>query len=172
MDCEHNINVKVLNKDDSWELFKKYAGNIVNTHVHEAKEIAQECGGLPIALVTLGRALRNKELSRWSEALEALKKSRHVDIRGMSEKVLSSIKLSFDYIESEEAKMCFLYCCLFPEDYDIKVENLVMFLIGEGLIDNIETFDEGRTRVRVIVDNLKASCLLLDGSWKRVCQDA
>lgn len=163
MDCKSSINVKVLNADDSWKLFKRFAGNIGESPtLHTvAKEVAQEGGGLPIALVTLGRALRNKEPHRWSQALRALRTSKHEEIKGMNEKVFSCIKLSFDYIQSEEAKLCFLYCSLFPEDYDISVENLVMYLVAEGLFRNLETLDERRTRLHAIIDSLKGSCLLL-----------
>lgn len=163
MDCKSSINVKVLNADDSWKLFKRFAGNIVDSPtLHTvAKKVAQEAGGLPIVLVTLGRALRNKEPLRWSEALKALRTSKHEEIKGMNEKVFSCIKLSFDYIQSEEAKFCFLYCSVFPEDYDISAENLVMYLVGEGFFANLETLDERRNRVHAIIDSLKASCLLL-----------
>lgn len=165
MDCESSINVEVINQEDSWELFKKFVGEVININSLQtiAKMVAQECGGLPLALVILGRAMRNKkEPSKWLTALRALRQSKFSDINGMYKYVFSSIKLSIDFIRSESIKLCFLYCCLFPEDYGINVELLVASLLGEGLFEDLETIDDGRTRVHAIIDNLKASCLLLE----------
>lgn len=69
--------------------------------------------------------------------------------------------MSFDYIQSEEAKLIFLYCCLFPEDFEIKIESLVRCGIGAGLFADVQTINEARTRVKFIIDNLMASNLLL-----------
>lgn len=61
----HVMSRLVSSEDDSWDMFQKFAGNIVNSSdLHNvAKIICRECVGLPLALVTLGRALRHKELS-------------------------------------------------------------------------------------------------------------
>ncbi|GAB2214619.1 hypothetical protein Droror1_Dr00018975 [Drosera rotundifolia] len=163
MDTNANIVVETLMENESWDLFKKVAGNVVETPDLQdaAKKVAQECGGLPIALVTLGRVLRYKERTVWVNAAKALQVSRPVNIKGMHEKVFSCLQLSFDQVKTEEEKLCYLYCCLFPEDYDVRIEDLVRYGIGEALFSDMETVDEARNRVHTIVSNLKASTLLL-----------
>uniref|UniRef100_A0A2N9ESF6 NB-ARC domain-containing protein n=1 Tax=Fagus sylvatica TaxID=28930 RepID=A0A2N9ESF6_FAGSY len=43
-------------------------------------KVVEECKGLPIAIVTVGKALTEKSLDDWKEALQQLRKSRLVDI--------------------------------------------------------------------------------------------
>ncbi|GAB4828852.1 hypothetical protein Ancab_018511 [Ancistrocladus abbreviatus] len=168
MGCNVNIKVETLSEQESWDLFKQVAGNIVDfPDLHDvAKQVAKECGGLPIALVTVGRVLRNKELSIWLDAARGLRASRPMNIKGMHDKVFSCLKLSFDQVQSEEEKLCYLYCSLFPEDYDVEIEDLVRYGIGEGLFSDMETLDEVRNRMQSIISNLKASCLLVNSNKK------
>ncbi|XP_021749930.1 probable disease resistance protein At4g27220 [Chenopodium quinoa] len=72
-------------------------------------------------------------------------------------------KLSFDEFHNEESQICFLYCALFPEDYDVCVEDLLRYGIGDRLFSDDLTLDQARNRVHSIISNLKASCLLLSG---------
>uniref|UniRef100_A0A803KUZ5 NB-ARC domain-containing protein n=1 Tax=Chenopodium quinoa TaxID=63459 RepID=A0A803KUZ5_CHEQI len=128
-----------------------------------ANEVAKKCGGLPIALVTLGRVLRNKEPRFWEDAAFQLRESSPVNIKGMHKMVFSCLKLSFDEFRDEESKMCFLYCALFPEDYDVRIEDLLRYGIGERLFSDDLTLEQARNKVHSIISNLKASCLLLSG---------
>lgn len=165
MDITCHVKVGVLLEDDSWDMFQKFAGNIVNSSdLHNvAKIICRECGGLPLALVTLGRALRHKEASTWFKAANELRASKPVNIEGMQDKVYLCIKLSFDYLRrSEEAIHILFFCCLFPEDYPVCIEILVFYGIAEGFLCDIQTIKEGITRVKAIIENFIASCLLLN----------
>ncbi|KAF3947182.1 hypothetical protein CMV_026652 [Castanea mollissima] len=156
--------INILSEEEAWNLFKEMAGNCIDTPgLHPiAKEVAKECGGLPIAIVTVGRALENKSEFEWSAALQELKNAIPKNISGLDSKVYSSIELSYSYLKSDEAKSCFLLCCLFPEDYDILIEFLVRYGVGQRLFAKIDTVAEARNRVHAIVKNLKRSFLLLD----------
>ncbi|KAL2932645.1 hypothetical protein RDABS01_015764 [Bienertia sinuspersici] len=172
MNCDRSIMINTFSEQESWDLFKKVAGNVVDSPDlnNLASEIVKECGGLPIALVTLGRVLRNKEPRFWDDAAYELRQSRPLNIKGMHENVFSCLKLSFDEFQNEEAQMCFLYCALFPEDYDVQVEDLLRYGIGERLFSDVMTLDQARNRVHSIISNLKASCLLLnDTDNDQVC---
>ncbi|THG03351.1 disease resistance protein At4g27190-like [Camellia sinensis] len=70
--------VSHLSIEESWDLFRKSAGTIVDSSTLNgvAMEVSRECGGLPLALVTVGRALRDKGLEEWKTALQQLKKSK------------------------------------------------------------------------------------------------
>ena len=121
------VPIKVLSKEEAWNLFREMAGDCVDTPNLRptAEEVAKECGGLPVAIVTVGRALENKSEVEWTAALQQLKMSIPKHIPGLDSKVYSSKELSYSYFKSYEAKSCFLLCCLFPEDYDIPIEYLV-----------------------------------------------
>ncbi|RZC43632.1 hypothetical protein C5167_036583 [Papaver somniferum] len=70
---DKNIEVGVLTEDESWDLFKKNVGDSPDTQLELSRHIANECKGLPIALVTLGRALRNKDNLLWEDTALQLK---------------------------------------------------------------------------------------------------
>ena len=164
MKSQEIFKIEVLSGEEAWNLFREMAGNCVDTPNLRpiAKEVAKECGGLPVALVTVGRALENKSDFEWSDALQQLKKSIPKNILGLDFKVYSSIELSYNYLKSDEAKSCFLLCCLFPEDYDIRIEYIVRYGVGQSLLAKIDNVGEARNRVHAIVEYLKRSFLLLD----------
>ncbi|XXG82627.1 hypothetical protein AAC387_Pa10g0533 [Persea americana] len=77
MESQVRIAVNVLSEQDSWSLIREKAGGIEDTHSLNdlAWKVAKECGGLPLAIVTLGRALRNKDELVWENALLELQKN-------------------------------------------------------------------------------------------------
>ncbi|KAI3907910.1 hypothetical protein MKX01_040094 [Papaver californicum] len=102
-----------LSDEDSWYLFRKNAGDAGDSPALQtvAREVVKECGCLPLALVTVGKALRNKDKLEWEYTANQLKNSNFADIEGIKSKV---------YI-----LQCFILCCLFPEEYIISVDDLV-----------------------------------------------
>ncbi|OVA05790.1 Disease resistance protein [Macleaya cordata] len=73
--CQKTIQVRVLSDEEAWNLFKKNAGDVVESPALEtlARGIVKQCKGLPIALHTLGRALRNNEDKlMWKETASQL----------------------------------------------------------------------------------------------------
>ncbi|RVW88163.1 Disease resistance protein [Vitis vinifera] len=69
-----------------------------------AVDVAKECAGLPIAIVTVAKALKNKNVSIWKDALQQLKSQTSTNITGMETKVYSSLKLSYEHLEGDEVK--------------------------------------------------------------------
>ncbi|THG06127.1 hypothetical protein TEA_008004 [Camellia sinensis var. sinensis] len=159
------VHLGVLSEKDSWDLFKKNAGNVVDSNAVNAiaNKVCKECGGLPIALVTVGRAMkRNKDKpDLWNEAARELRKSMPTYIEGVDKRVYKCLRLSYDYLEEEEAKACFLLCSLFPEDHYILIEDLVRYGMGLTVFKNVDTVQEARGRAKSVINNLIASCLLL-----------
>ncbi|XXG82921.1 hypothetical protein AAC387_Pa10g0794 [Persea americana] len=167
MECQQEIIVGVLSEQDSWNFFRREVGCAVYSPTlwDTAWKVAQECGGFPIAIVALGRALRNKdEPLYWTDALLQLKRSIQPTVLGVHAKVFTSLRLCYDSLESEEMKLFFLLCCLFPEDYKIDVNLLMAYGMAEEFLMDINTLEEARGRVSNLVDKLKAFCLLLDGN--------
>ncbi|XP_030924603.1 probable disease resistance protein At4g27220 [Quercus lobata] len=160
------VKIEVLTEEEAWNFFKEMVGNCVDTpDLHPiAEEVAKECKGIPIAIVTVGRALENNKKNKWVAALQHLKNPITKNIPGLDSIVQSSIEISYTFLESDEAKSCILLCCLFPEDYDIPIEYLVRYGVGQRLFAKIDTVAEARNRVHVMVKDLKRSNLLLDSN--------
>ncbi|XP_016652502.1 PREDICTED: probable disease resistance protein At4g27220 [Prunus mume] len=173
MGCKDDIfGVQALNKEEAWELFRATVGeSLDNNHdlSHVAKLIVDECKGLPIAIITVGKALLpTNGKHEWNTALQELKNSLPENIPGMEPEVYSCIKLSYDKLDSDEVKSCFLLCCLFPEDYDIPIEYLVRYGSGRATFRNTSTIEDVRNKVHYFIGQLKRRYLLLD-SLKEEC---
>ncbi|XP_058074866.1 disease resistance protein At4g27190-like [Magnolia sinica] len=169
METQVNVMVRVLSNEDSWKLFKEKAGDVVDdpSLCTVARKVLEECGGLPLAIVTLGRALRCvRDLRVWKYVLSQLKESAPSEIEGMEGKVYQSIKVSYDRL-LPELKPGFLFCCLFPEDYNIDVDGMIGYWKGEGFLGDAESLEETMNKGHYWVEQLKASCLLLEGDDKR-----
>ncbi|KAK9275448.1 hypothetical protein L1049_022714 [Liquidambar formosana] len=161
--------IGVLSKPESWNLFKEKAGNSIEDSPNLRKianKVVKECGGLPIAIITVGAALNGKEVGIWEDALLQLKMHIPENISGLTQGVYRSIELSYNFLESQEAKSCLLLCCLSEEDTDIEFEDLFKYGMGLGLFKGVDTLAEARKRVRTLVDKLKGFYLLLDSEWK------
>ncbi|KAA0063668.1 putative disease resistance protein [Cucumis melo var. makuwa] len=163
--CANKIfEIKVLGEDESWNLFKAMAGEIVEASDLKsiAIRIVRECAGLPIAITTVAKALRNKPLDIWNDALDQLKSVDvgMANIGEMDKKVYLSLKLSYDCLGYEEVKLLFLLCSMFPEDSSIDVEGLHVYAMGMGFLHGVDTVVKGRCRIKKLVDDLVSSSLL------------
>lgn len=63
MDSQKNLQIETLKEEEAWELFQNMATDIVLSHDLQdtAKEVARKCAGLPIAIVTVGKAMKIEE---------------------------------------------------------------------------------------------------------------
>ncbi|KAG7940929.1 hypothetical protein I3843_16G011300 [Carya illinoinensis] len=160
--------VGLLSKDEAWNLFREMAGDCINTPnlISIAEQVVKECAHLPIAIVTVGSALRNKRNEyEWKAALQQLKMSIPQYIPGLHPKVYSSIEFSYKYLGSDEAKSCFLLCCLYPEDHDVPIEHLVRYGVAKRFLNGSSIVERIREHVNTIVRNLQRSNLLLDSEY-------
>ncbi|XP_077243586.1 putative disease resistance protein At4g27220 isoform X2 [Tasmannia lanceolata] len=160
MNCQEIIKVKELSPQDSWDLFKEKAS--VDETDEVAKDVAKECKGLPLAIVTVARALKCKDSDAWENARRELRASCPKNIDNVYKDLYSCLELSYNYMEGEEVKSCFLFCCLFPEDYDIEVRHLMRYLVGEMVFKNVSKLKDAWHLTQTLVKKLKDSCLLLN----------
>ncbi|KAF7151349.1 hypothetical protein RHSIM_Rhsim02G0094600 [Rhododendron simsii] len=165
------IPLQLLSEDEAWQLFREKAGDSADARdLHPiAKQIVNECGGLPLALVLIGGVLstksgRNPIKEIWEGMLDRLICA---SCTPANERLFSCLELSYKYLEDEEAKRLFLLCCLFKEDEDIRINNLAMYGLGLSLFDGINEMEKARRRVFLIVDDLKSRYLLLDSNSKK-----
>ncbi|XP_044478069.1 disease resistance protein At4g27190-like [Mangifera indica] len=151
MGCDRTFTVGTLTKQESWALFKELVGMDVENSIISsiAREVTAECDGLPIAIVTVARALKNRDMYEWRDALQQLKSSTSTNIEGMHENVISSLELSYNFLESA-AKSVFLFCSVFPEDFVIPVEVLVRYGTGLRWFKGLGTIEDIRVRTHAI----------------------
>nr|GMC52855.1 disease resistance protein At4g27190-like [Ipomoea batatas] len=106
---------------------------------------------------------KRESFGLWECALHALKKSEPSRIRGVEEKVYKPLKWSYDSLQGQQLKSCFLFFCLFPEDFEIDTYKLVQYWVAEGLVDEHQNFEQLQNEVLRIVHYLKDCCLLEEG---------
>ncbi|GAY62725.1 hypothetical protein CUMW_220120 [Citrus unshiu] len=111
MDSQKNFSVSFLKEEEAWRLFKKMAGDYVegNELKEVARDVAKECAGLPVSIATVARALRNKSIREWRDALEKLgRPSLTTNFISIQSNAYQAIKLSYDNLQGEDLKKTFL----------------------------------------------------------------
>ncbi|RVW73054.1 putative disease resistance protein [Vitis vinifera] len=162
MGTQKDFPVEHLQEEEALILFKKMAGDSIEEPDLQsiAIDVAKECAGLPIAIVTVAKALKNKGLSIWEDALRQLKRSIPTNIKGMDAMVYSTLELSYKHLEGDEVKSLFLLCGLMSNK--IYIDDLLKYGMGLRLFQGTNTLEEAKNRIDTLVDSLKASKLLLD----------
>ncbi|KAG5557082.1 hypothetical protein RHGRI_007367 [Rhododendron griersonianum] len=167
MDIHKYFPIELLSKEEAWYLFKKKMGNSgdSNDQLHDiANVVCKECQGLPVAILAVATALKDKSMVDWTSSLDKLQKSMLNDIEDIDPNLFKSLRLSYDYLKSKDAKSCFLLCCLFPEDAQVPIEELASHCLARRLLcQEPTTLEKARVIVCSVVNTLKTSCLLLDG---------
>ncbi|XP_022714851.1 probable disease resistance protein At1g12280 [Durio zibethinus] len=168
MRAHMKIQVQCLPEEEAWKLFEEHVGkDVFDSHPNIrglAQEVANECGGLPLALITIGRAMACKNTpEEWKYTIEVLKKSANFVFPNMGDEVYPLLKFSYDSLPNDMVRSCLLYCSLFPEDYEIDKEWLIDFWIGEGFLDEHDTISEARNQGHHIIGSLIHACLLEEG---------
>ncbi|PIA24875.1 hypothetical protein AQUCO_16600006v1, partial [Aquilegia coerulea] len=166
MKLQKIIKVEPLSEGESWVLFKSKAGDVVTLPNLKpiAEKIVEKCKGSPLAIAALGSTLTLvKEEYVWSDALSVLSNPTRNDLEGIMPEVVTSLSFSFERLESLEIKKCFLFCCLFPEDYNINLRDLRDYGIGERFLKVGGTLDNASDKLFSFIKKLKDCCLLLEG---------
>ncbi|PNY11560.1 CC-NBS-LRR resistance protein [Trifolium pratense] len=129
------LDLEPLEESDCWSLFVRLAfhnRNVSEYPIHESigKNIIDKCGGLPLAVKTLGNLLRRKfSQSEWAKILET-------DLWCLSEsdsKINPVLRLSYHNLPSN-LKRCFAYCSIFPKGYTYDKNQLINLWMAEGLL--------------------------------------
>ncbi|XP_034916851.2 probable disease resistance protein At4g27220 [Populus alba] len=167
MDCQHKMKVMPLSEGEAWTLFMEELRNDIafSPKVERiAVAVIRECAGLPLGIITMAGSLRGvDDIHEWRNTLKKLKESK---LRDMEDEVFRLLRFSYDRLDDLALQKCLLYCTLFPEDHKIEREELIDYLINEGIVEGIgrrqEELDEGHT----MLNRLEDVCLL---EWGRLC---
>ncbi|XP_074559545.1 putative disease resistance protein At1g61300 [Curcuma longa] len=154
MKAEKKIRVKCLNPNQAWQLFEQNIdGNVLSSDAgikFFAEQLAKECAGLPLALVTIARAMSGKRnWEAWNKALHLIRDKHDWTTIGLPKDQLimyNVFKLSYDNLENDSIRECLLCCALWPEDYEInEFTELIPCWIGCGIIHEFNVINEAFT---------------------------
>ncbi|XP_027171999.1 probable disease resistance protein At1g61180 [Coffea eugenioides] len=160
--CQRVFEAKTLATNEAWDLFKHTLDpkTVLRGDVEGiAKSIVKECDGLPLGIITVAGSMRGvSDICEWRNALEQLKAC-SVGHDEMERDVFPILEWSFNRLDKYE-RNCFLYCCLYPEDWKIERKELIDLFIWAELMpkwnSRSEAFDQGHT----ILNKLIKICLL------------
>ncbi|XVF74709.1 hypothetical protein PTKIN_Ptkin13bG0133300 [Pterospermum kingtungense] len=164
MEAHKRFKVECLTPPFDWHLFRKKVGDdalSLHPDIPKLAEIVvKECAGLPLALITTGRAMACKKTPQeWIHAIEVLRKCAS-EFSGMADKVFPLLKFSFDHLPNEKVRSCFLYCTLFPEDFVIHKTDLIDYWVCERLLDECNDRNAAQNQGYDIIGRLVYACLL------------
>ncbi|GKV48350.1 hypothetical protein SLEP1_g55172 [Rubroshorea leprosula] len=164
MCTQKEIVINQLEDQEAWQMFKKIVGDRAESNDFQSTgfEIARKCTGLPLAIVPLAEALKNKSLPEWRNALQRLNNPSPSNFNGIHAKVYTAIEVSYNHLGSKELKQTFLLSSLM--DRNASLQDLLKYGVGLGLFSQSNTIGEARNEVITLVGDLKASSLLIDGS--------
>ncbi|WRX26662.1 Leucine-rich repeat - like 10 [Theobroma cacao] len=164
MGARKNIKVECLSKDDAWKLFEEKVGEeTLDSHLEIrglAKQVAAKCGGLPLALITIGRAMAYSTMPKhWEHAINVLKEFPH-KLASMDKEVYSLLKFSYDSLPTDTMRSCLLYCSLYPKNFEIPIDELKDYWFCEGILDESDNIVDARMQGEGIIKHLVNACLL------------
>ncbi|KAJ1256148.1 hypothetical protein BS78_K079200 [Paspalum vaginatum] len=132
--------MKPLDMEDSKRLFLSRAFGFVKASYPKELEdvmgnILKDCGGLPLAIVSIASILAGYRSSGSKDKWETVHRS--IGFQMESNPTLEGMKhiitLSYNHLP-HELKACMMYLSIFPEDYDIDKSRLLCRWIAEGLV--------------------------------------
>ncbi|CAN6901468.1 unnamed protein product [Brassica oleracea] len=161
----HEVEVKHLDPEKAWELFRqKVRGTTIDNDpeiLQLAKKICEKCKGLPLALNVIGETMACKTSVReWQYAIDVLN-TNATSYPEVKDEILKVLKLSYDDLGDETVQQCFKYCALFPEDDEIAKTTLVEYWISEGIIDGDGDRERAINQGYRIIGILISACLLM-----------
>ncbi|KAA0058608.1 disease resistance protein RGA2-like [Cucumis melo var. makuwa] len=136
-DTDSFHHLKELDNHNSWVLFRKMAflneeEEIENLNlVKIGKEIVAKLKGSPLGIRVVGRLLYFQNTEKdWLSFKDHNELGTTLQQENQIQQIL---KISFDHLPSN-LKRCFMYCSLFPKDYEFRKDELVKLWMAQGFI--------------------------------------
>jgi Leucine-rich repeat (LRR) protein len=140
MGTDHRINIEKL----SDEICRSIVNNVAFQKRSEDErerltdigdKIANKCKGLPLAAKVLGGLMQSKiTREEWERVLSSeLWRLDEVDRDQVERRIFIPLLLSY-YDLPSVVRRCFLYCAMFPKDYEMRKYELVKMWIAQGYL--------------------------------------
>ncbi|XP_057781558.1 putative disease resistance RPP13-like protein 3 [Salvia miltiorrhiza] len=133
--------LRFLNEKESWDLLQlEVFGELdacPETLKSTGQRIAQNCDGLPLAIVAVGNSLVAASSTKAAEDFtnmwwEAVSKNMRLYVAYQKD-VFERLESSYVNLP-QDMQECFLYLGVFPEDHEIPVRTLTRLWIAEGFV--------------------------------------
>ncbi|WOL00405.1 disease resistance protein RPS2-like [Canna indica] len=176
MGAEKKIKVECLQDEAARELLKTSASlDPVDANpliFEQVNLLAKSCGGLPAALITVGKAMAPiKEVEDWQEAVSIMKNAPFL-LPGIKRHVLEPLKLSYVYLRNDTLRLCI--SCLsvywegeaesqssfFCKRNQLSNSSITKFWIGEGIIDEFTNASDAEITTDYLIGELVAASLI------------
>ncbi|XP_024961260.1 probable disease resistance protein At4g27220 [Cynara cardunculus var. scolymus] len=154
------LNVKVIENSEAYNFFLQFVrvsnDDDLDLELREiGEDIANRCHGLPIAIKTIARTLKGKSKHVWEDT-----RSR-IENKDVDEAVHQVFEISYRNFHDKETRSTLLLCCLFPEDFDTPVEDLVRYGWGLKIFNKVNTIRKARNRLYACIERLIHANLLI-----------
>ncbi|KAG6386776.1 hypothetical protein SASPL_151950 [Salvia splendens] len=161
--------LRFFNQSESWELLRLEALGHLDCPSDlqiVGKIIANDCKGLPLAIVVIGGILATKYSSSdvgatrrvWDKVSTRVGAHLKEDPR---DRMNTFISLSYDKLPYH-LQACFLYLGMFPEDYEIPVSKLIRMWIGEGFIQHVKQYTLEETAESYLEDLINRNLVRIE----------
>nr|XP_029149466.1 putative disease resistance RPP13-like protein 1 isoform X1 [Arachis hypogaea] len=130
--------LRSLSDEDCWLVFAKHARlstvSIENPTLEKiGRDIVKKCDGLPLAAQALGGLLReNLDIRSWNHLL----KSEIWELSDDKINVIPALRVSYYFLPSY-LKQCFIYCSLYPKDYEFSKDELILLWMAENFLQPV-----------------------------------
>jgi disease resistance protein RPM1 len=138
--CSRPSNIhhpEFLGKEEATTLFLKKTNKSLDDLEKDkntkgiAEKILNKCGGLPLAILTIGGLLANKDAEEWESIYNQLPWD--LETNPSLDALRRVVSLSYSHLPSH-LKPCFLHLSIFPEDFEVEKKHLVNRWVAEGFI--------------------------------------
>ncbi|GKV27454.1 hypothetical protein SLEP1_g36626 [Rubroshorea leprosula] len=132
------------------------------------KLMVAECAGLPLAIVVIAGSMRGvQDISEWRDALRELHQCVVGTEKDSEDEIFNRLKFSYDRLPKNSSyQECFLYCSLYPEDWNIRRNDLIENWICEGIVGKLRSRREMHDKGNAILNRLLNCCLLEEANEK------
>ncbi|KAK2453996.1 putative disease resistance protein [Trifolium repens] len=154
---DYTFKLELMRENEAFSLFQFIVGDVVKDgNLKEvAIQVAQKCEGLPLRVVTIARAMRNRrDIQSWKDALRKLQSYDHTELDALT---YSALELSYNSLESDETRDIFL---LFALTQGNDVEYFLKVAMGLEILKHVNTVDEARNKFYTITRSLEVTGLL------------
>ncbi|KDO38477.1 hypothetical protein CISIN_1g041007mg, partial [Citrus sinensis] len=143
------IGLGELSEEECRSLFRQIAFHGRSSDYREkfepiGRRVVGKCKGLPFAVKILGSLLRFKtSIKEWQSVLDSEIWNLDSEIckrAGVGYECLSPLLLSY-FDLSPALKKCFLYCSIFPKNYEIEKDRLIKLWMAQGYLKSQESKD-------------------------------